>query len=1477
MSKTILTSTLVSGSITSTGSFGDIRLVNPTGHSKILSNDSLVLGAKSVVSVNIDYDGNQTDRAFIVRNNTDLATGGTELFRVNEDGNSIFAGDVSGSITSTGSFANLLVMGGGSTAAPRFEVKETGNQVISSSNATLNIRYGGNATTTQPGFNINGNNMMFVANSTEVFRASSGGHFIVNENGTDVNTRIETNNQTNTFTVDGATDKVAIGVGLGGAHDEKFKIAGDVGVTGSLHVSGNITTSGSIIAKEFRTEFVNQIIATSSGSTTFGDSVDDIHRFTGSIFEFTGSALRVVDNALLGIGSSTDLNISHNGTNGVISEGTGNLTIRTLANDKDVIFQSDDGSGGVTSYITLDGSATKTIINKSMRFADDIKAMFGAGEDLEIYHDGSNTYIENETGDFQIFNKADDKDVILSTDDGSGGTTAYITLDGSTAKLILQRPTFIGSHHGAADSQLHVSESYMEAHIGSGSLMTVFETKGTSGNPDFKIVDKDNNNARAALQVQGNAGAIECLFVASAGNVGVGTSSPAQKLDVAGNTKLGSSISHTHDITGCIEVSGTLNIPTGSITVEGGIGGANIARFSRNQGTTRTDIDIHAGSGDPQITFSTPSRDFSIGASAGGHEFRISEHTAIGTDNRLIVRDDGDVFISQSLDFGAYHATDKIVMYNGGNEKIGTAANTLVFTADNFDFRDTDGHDNLQVGSGEVVVNEDSQDVDFRVESNNHANMLFVDGGNDNIAIGNTTADATLHIGDSSTGIFTLGTASGSTIDLFKLEADLTNAGQLIHRFEREATGSDWTTAGLKILARTDVTEQAWIKFNGAGNNYGLAFGAGTGGNNLAMRIDTNKDVTIQAGGLSIPATEKLIFDSGSGHTYISETANDVVDHYVGGTNLLRLEESGTDYVQVFDSTRLAVGTGKDLQIYHDASNSYVQNTTAGHLIIQNDVNDHDIQLHSDDGSGGTTEYLRIDGSLTRMEAFVNLKFGDNIHAIFGASNDLEIYHDGTNSVIHNDTNELVLSGSAVRIANGNLNLTSTSNVSGSMSSTGSFGNVIINGLQSDRALRVSGSINAQKGLRIGRGTSGQKRDMLVLEKNSNDNDAGIAFLNTGGSFSGTMFASSSKGDIVFANDIVSGTISNQAPAFIISSSADLSMNQGARLYMDGAKIGSNPGDTYIHSDATDSIEIVVGGRNNLTVDDTNGVIINEGSYSTTDFRVESNNQTHMIFADAGNDYLGIATSAPYERLYVNCEDANSPGIVSNPSQTNGAVAYAIGYGDANKDYLNTWGMSYSAGATVFGYGLKPHSGSDATFVNSADNSNFTRGALYLDNELRFFTAGATTGTIDTTITTTERMRIETDGEAHFDGDVVAFSSTVSDKRLKENVIEIDGALDTIHNLRGVTFNWKDELKVSEKRRGKLDYGFIAQEVEAILPELVKESKSLIRESKDGPKEEETIYKTVSYPKVIPILVEAVKELTTEIEDLKKEIKKLKK
>ena len=69
------------------------------------------------------------------------------------------------------------------------------------------------------------------------------------------------------------------------------------------------------------------------------------------------------DNSNLTFGSSDDLAIKHDGTDSKITNSVGDLVIRNLADDKDIIFQSDDGSGGVTAYLTLDGGDVSTIIN----------------------------------------------------------------------------------------------------------------------------------------------------------------------------------------------------------------------------------------------------------------------------------------------------------------------------------------------------------------------------------------------------------------------------------------------------------------------------------------------------------------------------------------------------------------------------------------------------------------------------------------------------------------------------------------------------------------------------------------------------------------------------------------------------------------------------------------------------------------------------------------------------------------------------------------------------------------------------------------------------------------------------------------------------------------------------------------------------------------------------------------------------------
>ncbi|MFT6871226.1 MAG: hypothetical protein ACJAVN_000223, partial [Roseivirga sp.] len=130
--------------------------------------------------------------------------------------------------------------------------------------------------------------------------------------------------------------------------------------------------------------------------------------------------------------------------------------------------------------------------------------------------------------------------------------------------------------------------------------------------------------------------------------------------------------------------------------------------------------------------------------------------------------------------------------------------------------------------------------------------------------------------------------------------------------------------------------------------------------------------------------------------------------------------------------------------------------------------------------------------------------------------------------------------------------------------------------------------------------------------------------------------------------------------------------------------------------------------------------------------------------------------------------------------------------------------------------------------------------------------SGGEFGEINISSTTGGYVNMFGNGNADFSGDINANAfNQNSDARLKKNIATLSGGLATINKLRGVSYNWKDE----SKPEGKI--GFIAQEVEKILPELVVTKK-------DG-------FKAVNYAEVTAVLVEAVKELTKEINELKNE------
>jgi hypothetical protein len=86
-----------------------------------------------------------------------------------------------------------------------------------------------------------------------------------------------------------------------------------------------------------------------------------------------------------------------------------------------------------------------------------------------------------------------------------------------------------------------------------------------------------------------------------------------------------------------------------------------------------------------------------------------------------------------------------------------------------------------------------------------------------------------------------------------------------------------------------------------------------------------------------------------------------------GTTESQELSVSGVSTFQgnvnLGDDDRLRLGDGNDLQIFHNASHSFIQQTGVGNLYISNNVDDQDVIISTDDGLGGTTSYFRADGS----------------------------------------------------------------------------------------------------------------------------------------------------------------------------------------------------------------------------------------------------------------------------------------------------------------------------------------------------------------------------------------------------------------------------------------------------------------------------------------------------------------------------------
>ena len=134
--------------------------------------------------------------------------------------------------------------------------------------------------------------------------------------------------------------------------------------------------------------------------------------------------LKAVGDGYLELGNTNSgvIQVGGDGSSSTIAPRFNNLIIKTSRDADDIIFQA---GASETELIRLDAGDTE------IKIPDSIELVFGTGNDMAMYHNGTDSVIENFTGDLYITNKADDKDIVFRSDDGSGGFETYFYLDGS--------------------------------------------------------------------------------------------------------------------------------------------------------------------------------------------------------------------------------------------------------------------------------------------------------------------------------------------------------------------------------------------------------------------------------------------------------------------------------------------------------------------------------------------------------------------------------------------------------------------------------------------------------------------------------------------------------------------------------------------------------------------------------------------------------------------------------------------------------------------------------------------------------------------------------------------------------------------------------------------------------------------------------------------------------------------------------------
>jgi len=1107
---------------------------------------------------------------------------------------------------------------------------------------------------------------------------------------------------------------------------------------------------------------------------------------------------------------------------------------------------------------------------------DSVYLAAGTGQDFTIVHDGSNTDLGNATGDLKFTLYTDDGDIRFFNDNGSGGTTEYFRMDGGAVAIdlfqdtrlkaekklyldgggntyILESATDIMDFYAGGVHMLRLDETNNTVHIPQDSGDAVFTVGAGS---DFQLyIDSDDVVMRNQTQDK------DMKFIVNDG----GSNVTAIQIDASevGKVKLpndgqtlslgaGNDLTFQHDGSNSYIGNGVGNLYISNDTNDGDI----IFRTEDGSGGVTAYIELDGST--ERVDFKKPIyaedsayfADGSIAYFGAGNDLRIQHD---GTNSWVYNNVSGHLYIENRVD-------DKDVIFRCDDGSGGMT-----------------GYLELDGSAKQIKLKEDIVVTATK--------KLYLDGGSDTYIHESSADTAEIYVG----GVRMLQLSEASTDYVATGDSTLLGVGNDVDMYMKHDGTDSYiiNTTGDTIIRSNSTNDDIFIQCDDGGSVItSIQIDASNVGqvklpnDNQELRIGAGSDLALWHNG-----SNSYIENTATGNLYITNAVDDAdvifqSDDGSGGvTPYLTLDGSlGALSIQKDmyrnDGVNIYMGSHSDQYMYYDGTNDIgYWRATTGDITIRNDADDKDIILMSDDGSGGTTQYIRIDGSAGLTQIDKDMKFVDNVEAQFGSSTDMKIYHNSSsgNGNFENNTGSLYVTNYTddadiiFRTDDGSGDVTAYLTLDGTNKRT----------LFSEQ-VRIADS----KQLGIGNG------DDLEIK---HDGSHTIMQLNNGNLY----FKDQSGNNIIHIMREGDG---------VQMSEGDFTIPATSKLRLDG----STSGHTYIYEESDDNVMFYIGGRNMLRLHEGNGEVVVNDSQVDTNFRVEGDSDANLLFTDAGNDRVGIGTGSPEGKVHIYQSDASvapdSDGddlVIESDADTGISILAGESDGETGSLIFGSDNDAYGAGLAYHYYdktlSLKTAHSSGILRLASANNSEAMRinssgnvgiGETNIDAKLHISNGtgltnvkmervgnaawrfGIAASGVDFVLDdssddlSTPEFAFQNDGDFHADGDVIAYSTTTSsDERLKENIKEIPYGLEEVLKMKPVEYDWK------EKRGGKHDIGVIAQDIEKLIPEIIKENKDL--KTKED-------FKSVDYGKMVAVLIKAIQEQQEEIDCLKANYDQLK-